>query len=66
MFFDAMSTRMFEKMADEKLSAFHETPNHGFYGPEKVQNYEKERRKEKKRKRRGKKEHATFYFILQL
>ena len=33
-----MLTRMFEKEADEGLSAFRETtPNHRFHGPEKVQ-----------------------------
>ena len=60
-----ISTRTFEKVADENLSAFSETtPNHGtcHYGTEEEQNDAKERRKE--REEMGKKDDAAFVFIM--
>ena len=43
-----MSSRIFEKMADQKLSAFREmTADHRFYGSEKVENDTKELKKKK-------------------
>ena len=60
-----MSTRIFEKVVDENLSALLKiTTNHGFYGAEEVQNYVKERRKEKDGIGEGKKTMQTFVFIL--
>lgn len=52
-----ISTRTFEKVADENVSAFRETtPSHGtwHYGTEEEQNDAKERRKEREVKRGGK------------
>ena len=50
-----MSTRIFEKVADEYLSDHREpTPNHGFCGPRKKQNDVKESRKEEGGKGDGK------------
>lgn len=58
---NAPSTRILEKAVDEKLSALsEETLNHGFYGPGKVQNDVRERRKEKEGDERRKKDYATF------
>ena len=48
-----VSTRIFENVVDENLSAFRETtPNHGFDGAEEIQNNAKERRNEKEERKR--------------
>ena len=50
-------TGIFDKAADENLSAFHETtPNNGFYGPRRFRMM--------KERRGGKKHYATFCFYI--
>ena len=61
-----MSTRIFENVVDENLSALLKiTPNHGFYGAEEVQNDVKDEKKGERWGRRGKNTTMqTFVFIL--
>ena len=62
-----MSTRIFEKVVDENLSALLEiTPNHGFYGTEEVQNDMDETKRRKMGKQTEKYYYANFCIYINI
>ena len=61
---DLKYAKFFEKVADENLSAFRKTtPNHGFYGSKRVDNYVRERGKEKEGTAEGKKRTISIFCL---